>query len=126
MKNKYYIMLVVVLFIGGYLVYQVSNKNSSSSLLPGLQSCNEIEKEINELLSNKNYCNEDFDCISVYMGCPFGCFNLINRNENFDDIKKSAKSFFKKCPESICMYSCPSGPEQENIKCINKKCTSFN
>ncbi len=85
-------------------------------------NCDNIEKQINELLKKANYCNADSDCKTsdVYLGCPFGCYNLVNKNSDLSGIKASGEVYGRICGN--CVYRCQIKPTQEQIKCRNGKC----
>jgi len=86
-------------------------------------NCETQEKDINQLIDSKNYCGQDSDCIllDIDYGCPFGCYNLINKNEEFQSINDLIMKYAKsECSE--CMYKCPQEPKTEEIECINNKC----
>ncbi|MCF7862078.1 hypothetical protein K9M79_07610 [Candidatus Woesearchaeota archaeon] len=83
-------------------------------------------QKINQLIENKNHCEKDSDCTLlsefIVLGCPFGCYNLVNKNEDFSEIMKLAQSYNENC--DVCMYDCIQGPKQNEIECINNKCVA--
>jgi hypothetical protein len=95
MKKLYIIIIILAVFITGFLFY--------------IQSKYYIYNEINRA----NYCEVKEDCVNAGGKCPFGCRILVNKNEaNY--IKKIVSSYKEKC-----IYDCmPPG----EIKCENNKC----
>ena len=88
--------------------------------VPILENCSLLEKQIKEKIAKANYCEKDEDCIIVEeFGCPFGCYNLINKKE-----LEAIRSLVKKYDECIggtrCLYKCPAPPE--SVGCENRVC----
>lgn len=52
--------------------------------------------------------------------CPFGCYGLVNKNEDLTKINKLTEKYFDKCP--ICVYDCPIPPSLQDISCKDNKC----
>lgn len=106
--KKALILLIAVftlLILGAYFLnYKTSDK---------------IQAEI----VSKNYCENDSDCLYTSFGCPFGCWNYINKNEN-NRIKELVTDWHKHKPvHSHCMYKCGTPMEgDKNPVCINNKC----
>ena len=86
------------------------------------EDCNKLENDINALLDQANYCNMDSDCVvSTGFQCPFGCYNLVNKNSDLTEIKELEDRYYNKdC--TLCVYSCIFPPNQEEIKCKDNKC----
>ena len=83
--------------------------------------CSELEDKINELIKEANYCKEDSDCIiSTEFWCPFGCYNLFNKDAGLTGIREEIKKYREKCQQ--CKYKCGLAPTAEDIKCKNSKC----
>ncbi len=90
-------------------------------------SCDELLKENILIIDSANYCLNDDDCMittEVVMHIC-GCYELINKNTDLDEIKKRGSKinelYVKKiCPIADC-FMC-NVPSKESIKCINKKC----
>ncbi len=89
--------------------------------------CDNLKNEAKSLLKKANYCSADSDCIlSAGLSCPFGCYNLINKNADITVIKEVAERYFE-CQKRLgltCieLLNCMPPPAQEQIKCINNKC----
>lgn len=84
------------------------------------KNCTQLEKEINSLIEEMNYCQEDEDCDYTYRRCPFGCYQFYNKNEDLSDLNKKIESFHdKRC--MLCEYGCME-LSPENVGCVNKKC----
>lgn len=94
-------------------------------------NADDLEAEIKNLIEQANYCEVDLDCELLSeefsLGCPFGCFNLVNKNADFSKILDFSKKYFE-LENVICDYSCMSEPSLEEIKCVEGKCvdTRFN
>lgn len=86
-------------------------------------ACEEAKTEISDLLDKANYCEKNGDCKTITLGCPFGCYNFVNKNSNSQNIQL-AYSEYEKQQCSICKYFCIEPPTSNEIKCINKKCTN--
>lgn len=88
---------------------------------PGMQ-----EREIKRLLNEANYCAVDSDCavLNTPLECPFGCYNLGNKDANLTRINTLWEEYQKSREKSgsFCVYSCITSPEPWEIKCINNKC----
>ena len=83
--------------------------------------CDKLEKQIDMLIESANYCDVDSDCvISTEFWCPFGCYNLFNKNTNLTEVREGIEKYHKNCPE--CIYDCNRPPTQEEVICKNNKC----
>jgi hypothetical protein len=91
---------------------------------PGAEqfTCGELDARGNAFLDEANYCEDDSDCsISTEFGCPFGCFNLVNKNADLTGIRMNANAYDDNC--SKCIYECTLLPKLEDIRCEQNKCT---
>ncbi|MBU1089189.1 hypothetical protein KKF38_00120 [Patescibacteria group bacterium] len=95
----------------------------------GSDKCNEMEKEINNMIEEIKYCESDDDCIldkPALWGsdCITGCYlirsNLFNDGEYLSLIQEKVNQYQDKC--EYCQLECPVPPEQKDIKCQNNKC----
>jgi hypothetical protein len=82
--------------------------------------CNELENELDEMLSSANHCKKDSDCKKINLGCPFGCYNLVNIDANTSDIAMAYSEFETNCNK--CYFDCDRDPTPNEIKCINNSC----
>ena len=119
MKHAFIILLIIF----GFIFISGCAKNQNISTL----SCDKLETKVKNLIVKANHCTKDDDCdllgVDYYGGCPFGCANLVNKNENFEPIKSYVIEYRqRKCPKSECMYKCGKVPALEDIKCKNNKC----
>ncbi len=112
MERKIKLILILsVMLIAAALIF-------SEYIQPAMQ-----EREIKRLLEEANYCAADSDCavLDTNFGCPFGCFNLGNKNADLTGVKALWEAW-QKNPSTICIYSCLESPKPEEIKCTNDKC----
>jgi len=113
-------ILIGILVIGTlfWLISQYGGNNLSTPY----KNCNLLVEQIREKISKANYCEKDEDCIIVSFGCPFGCYNLINKKE-LEAIKLLVKKY-DECTDGIkCLYKCGGPPESvgcENGVCVPK------
>ena len=109
--DQYILLLAVVLALGCL----------TGDTLRGI-NCSALENEIMDGLEKINYCMSDSDCklSEDFLGCPFGCYHLINKGENLVDLKKLANRYQGECEK--CFYKCGMPPSQEEINCIKGKC----
>jgi len=101
--------------------YQIPVKLSnsiSSSNFDGL-NCEEKELAIKSGMDIVTYCNDDKECSSISLGCPFGCFSGVNTKEDISFLEYMAREYGEKCPK--CLYSCASA-SSVSTKCVEKKC----
>ena len=136
-KKLFILILLGLLLIGiFYFAFQdnlivnkfLDNENNSGSIFDKATdynnySCDEIEKEISELLSKANYCDVDSDCTTYHVpiDTTLACYNLVNKYGDLSDIEKLSEQYrSNNCPRSV--VSCPAPPEQGDIKCRNNKC----
>ena len=110
---KTVIALVIVLVLIAILLSQ-----------PYQGDCRKYQDEILAFIDEKNYCTTDLDCaINVKdFDCPFGCWQIINKDANLFKTKQLMRNYHKKC--GICDYDCVFGPKPEDIKCVNEKCVN--
>lgn len=98
-------------------------KKSLPPVPPPLKTQEELLKEeIIDLLKKANYCKVDTDCLVLTeFWCPFGCYNLINKNTDLTEIREKIGKHYK-FPGAGCKYKCPLPPKPEEVKCKNGKC----
>jgi len=112
-------ILIGILVIGTlfWLVFQYGGNNLST-----YKNCTLLAEQIREKISKANYCEKDEDCIIASFGCPFGCWNLINKKE-VEAIRSLVKKY-DECTGGIrCLYKCALPPESvgcENGVCVPK------
>ena len=114
---KKYLFVIFILFtisISANYFYFVFKKNN----------CKNIQIKILQLLAKENYCDNDLDCKVVWFDCPFGCYNLVNKDLNSNKIKNLISNYQKNCP--TCIHDCAMPPKQETLKCKNNKCINVN
>jgi len=86
----------------------------------------EIYQERVEKIERKiaaiNYCSKDSDCVDAAIGCPFGCYNFVNKNEKrkIREIQKEYESL-RESGES-CDYRCRIMSE---AKCVEDVCQVY-
>lgn len=77
------------------------------------------ESYIKERIEKANYCEEDSDCTVASFGCPFGCWNHINKAE-VKELQKLVNAYNKEA--SPCKYKCSVSPRDSDLECANNKC----
>lgn len=83
------------------------------------KNCDELEKEIKNLLEEANYCENDFDCAFEWgYYCPFGCYKFFNKKADLQEIDDKVK-IFRENECNFCEYECI---EFCDVKCVNNKC----
>lgn len=84
------------------------------------QACQVLEDEINGLLDQANSCRRDEDCKKIGLGCPFGCYNLVNDMSDTNSIGQAYREYQDNCGR--CLYRCAADPKPEEIICKNNRC----
>lgn len=121
------IAVLAALVIGTVIYCQKRGWGSPSILFPPKEitfsnDCNELIRQINDLVAKANYCNVDSDCaISTEVTKFCGCWSLINKNADLTKIKEGNEKYQLNCPPVLCA-ECMLTPQQGDIKCENHKC----
>lgn len=111
--NKKYILFAILLTIFIIILYFI--------LIQDNINCDKLKNDIDQLLDKANNCELVSDCeVNAEFGCPFGCYNLANKNADLSYIRDKVKDYNSNC--AICMYGCAGNPKQEDIQCRNNKC----
>lgn len=105
------VLVIGIILIGGWWIWK------ETPLF--VTECNILENDIKQDLEEANYCEKDDDCVVVSFGCPFGCWNFVNKNIDLSPIKEKVEEYKNQC--SGCLYKCGAPPE--NLICQNEKCT---
>ena len=112
-KIKFMLILLLILLIASPILFNTLQTNKQ-------------EKDIKRLLNASNYCIGDSDCmiLNLTLGCPFGCYNLGNKDTNTTKINVLWEQYQKNRQKNgiICVYSCIEPPKAHEIKCVNNKC----
>lgn len=108
-KRKVVLLLIMLLVLVSALV------------LLNIQNIRKIKVKC--LLEKANYCAKSTDCVVVAYGCPFACYNLINKTYNTSLIESEVNKFNAK--GISCIYDCNRAPKENEIGCINKKCVDL-
>jgi len=104
------IVLFFVVIVTGILFF-----NEQSSF-----SCEASESNIKKLIGDANYCRVDSDCVlSTEFWCPFGCYQVFNKNADLTEIREEVKKYGNNCPQ--CEYSCFALSEYQ-IACRENVC----
>jgi hypothetical protein len=82
--------------------------------------CDALKSQIRSLLDQANHCETADDCRAVFRGCPFGCYNLVNKDADLSRIEEMQEKYAGECPS--CMYECDAKPEQSRIACGKNRC----
>jgi len=98
------------------------NDTDSGNVTPN--ACSQAEAKVNEALKTSSQCSVDSDCVVsdvLNLGCPFGCYSVVNKNAVLDQVF-DAYDDYKKASCTQCTYKCMAKPTTEEIKCVNKQC----
>jgi len=113
MDKKYLYIIIVLLIISLITLYFLLNPNNIT--------CESKEKKVFTLLEKANYCKVDTDCeVNTEFLCPFGCYSLVNKNVDLNQIRELISDYENHCLE--CKYKCGIVPKKEEIRCIDGKC----
>ncbi len=102
--KKYYLLLILVIFITSCTVNNDGNEN--------------LKNQINEKINALNYCNVDEDCVINQFGCPFECNSPINKNADLNEVN-GLITIYNGMNREACMYQCV---QPEPLKCVQSKC----
>lgn len=122
------IVIVCAVLVGGIVIWQYLEMPTEIKVvetkLPEKKTfddknCDELEKEIKNLLEEANYCKNDSDCTfeSKYY-CPFGCYQFYNKNADLTEIDDKVK-ILRENNCNFCKYKCI---KIYDVKCIDNKC----
>lgn len=78
------------------------------------------ETKIKEWITKANHCEVKEDCSIRSFGCPFGCYSLINKNENLSSIENLVTKYNSETQS--CMYKCTRSPSEEEVQCEQNIC----
>jgi hypothetical protein len=91
------------------------------------EECRRMRYDVLSLLGKANYCQTDNDCVvpALGLGCPFGCYFVMNRNASLSGdvvnaMVKAGYDYHRACP--VCEQICLSPPGVEDLKCRYGKC----
>jgi len=88
------------------------------------EDCGQLEARINATVEAANYCDTNSDCLIVEnLGCPFGCYALVNKESDLSGARSAIVEYNGKCP--TCFPSCTPSPKQEKIECKLGKCSEY-
>lgn len=105
---------------------------ATTTTLYGLddEGCKELRYGMLDLKEKVNYCRRDEDCIAqdLELGCPFGCYVIMNKNESpagdgAAALTKAAVDYHRSCP--LCAQECLATPEPKDLKCREGRCADF-
>lgn len=118
------IAILTIVIGGGIIVYQYYFMPPTE--FPPMSfsnNCNEVIRQVNNLVEKANYCNTDSDCVVSTETTKFcGCWSLINKNADLSKIKEGNEKYAQlNCPVLSCA-ECMLLPTQGDIKCSNNKC----
>ena len=126
-KKTIWTMLIIVVILAIIVTILYIPKEMGFSAL----TCNELLEENILIIDSANYCSNNNDCMistDIVMHIC-GCYELINKNVNLEEIKNKGtkiNAFYleKNCSMPLC-EPC-SVPSKESIRCINNKCVLSN
>lgn len=136
-KKKKILLIFSLIFLvgGGYIIYHRYFRSSIrekpvEKYLPNSvnfeDDCDKLEEQIKVLLGQANHCQRDSDCELVDVSlrcCAYGCYNLVNKNEDPSVIEEGAEMDKENCGRCHC--NCLASPKAEEIKCRNGKCVDI-
>ncbi|MEI8347259.1 MAG: hypothetical protein WCG27_07315 [Pseudomonadota bacterium] len=105
--NIYFVLIVLLLFI--------------QPLAAKGDACDSFTKGIIHELEALNSCKEGKDCFITSFGCPYGCYNLLNK-EKMKDLLSIREKIDKRKECGNCKYDCDVYPKPQEIKCLAGKC----
>ncbi|MFH0951780.1 MAG: hypothetical protein V1838_01175 [Patescibacteria group bacterium] len=142
MKTPIIIAVIIILIVGGYLLYRSFSGSDNEELINATnndlnitvanantrfgteEECTVMENIIQGHLAAANYCQQDSDCVMLAKyWCPFGCYNLLNKEVDTGQIDKEVQQYDEACLR--CVYDCMTPPEMADIKCIKEKCVDI-
>lgn len=86
-------------------------------------SCDQMKKEIEQNLTDSNYCQSDSDCEPIILGgqyIEFGCYHYVNRQINKQEIYNQMDKYHSRCSKII--NDCASAPK---AGCVAGKCVEY-
>lgn len=126
----YYILTFILPIIVGFYKFRKKLFHNKSQILVGFillsiltsgcSNCERTEADILRQIDEANFCDKDSDCLLLSLGCPFGCYKLVNRNSDHSLITEAIKKYNFDCTR--CVYDCDRDPTVEEIKCEKNKC----
>lgn len=124
-KMKKLIIAPVIIVIGVSIVLISSLCAQDSD-----KKCDELKKEIQNLVNECKTCKTDEECFldekGIYI-CPIGCHFI--RSHAYDGseyqslLETKIEKYRPECPQ--CASKCPSVPEQDEIGCRKGKCVDL-
>ncbi len=120
-KDKRIYVVVFVLFLLCLVAVVLLFNNVPNPAPDALTVCEKEKSDVMNLLEEAGSCTEDSQCIALPgYGCPFGCYNLVNKNADITEAGKLAEKYRETCAQ--CMYKCAAPPASDKIACKNSKC----
>ena len=81
--------------------------------------CDQVQKEIIDLVKEYNYCSLDSDCIVQYLPHCIGCYSLVNKDIEESDIESLIKDYNYNCPECLVFCERPLEYGCREGKCVD-------
>ncbi|RLI96411.1 MAG: hypothetical protein DRO99_04480 [Candidatus Aenigmatarchaeota archaeon] len=90
--------------------------------MPEKVDCNALQGKIESMIDQANTCTQDSDCVAELKEgmCPFGCYALMNKNANVNQIRSLMQEYNRECLS--CAYGCAEPPSQGQIRCVDGRC----
>jgi hypothetical protein len=85
--------------------------------------CKTYRDKISNYLDRANYCSQGTDCLITGFGCPFGCYNLVNKTIDLKPVEMAHEDYSKVC--GLCLYDCDRAPKQSEVICRNNRCVDI-
>lgn len=121
-KNIKIRLIILCIFVGIISCYWILNE----TLRPlSEKECKILHMQIVNQINKANYCNNNGDCVIIksdILGCDFGCWEVVNKNE-VSTIERMIKNYYQRgCGLGYCLYKCiiPVTAKCENSTCIPK------
>jgi|APSaa5957512622_1039677.scaffolds.fasta_scaffold96637_1 hypothetical protein len=118
MKKGVFIVAVLVVIL---IVVIFMNLSEEKFVLS--DDCNELKAQINDLIDEANYCEEDSDCIiseEFTKGCD--CFSIINNDVDLSLVKDGWDKYAElNCFADSC-EPCALTPDSKDVLCVKSKC----
>ena len=85
------------------------------------EDCNELSKQLYDLVKEANYCNNDPECLLIEHNiCSLGPYIFVNRGADLTKLYEGIGKFQTNCP--VCDRAPLTQEQKEKVKCLNNIC----